>query len=258
MRINLTVKAGPHEGQVFEFQERANFIVGRSERANFRLAVKDNSISRIHFMIEMNPPECRLTDMESTNGTRVNGRKVATADLKDGDLITAGKTTLLVSVIGSDEPMMSSTGTILTAEATSFDALLQPRQHAVRIAAPAGQPPATADYPPQPRPAEKALAIASSVGAALTRLSSARVVRGDKNPTVGSTWLCPACRGRIGNHPQPIPGYQVVCELGRGGMGVVYQAVRTADGELVAIKTIKPAVEPTPVEIDRFLREARS
>ncbi len=63
MRINLTVKAGPHEGQVFEFQERAFFVVGRSDRANFRLPVKDNSISRIHFMIEMNPPQCRLTYM---------------------------------------------------------------------------------------------------------------------------------------------------------------------------------------------------
>jgi len=90
MRINLTVKAGPHEGQVFEFKERANFIVGRSQRANFQLPVKDQSISRIHFMIEMNPPLCRLTDMESTNGTKVNDQKVATADLKDGDLITAG------------------------------------------------------------------------------------------------------------------------------------------------------------------------
>ena len=112
MRINLTVKAGPHAGQVFEFKERANFIVGRSERANFRLAVKDNSISRIHFMIEMNPPQCRLTDMESTNGTKVNGKKVAMADLKDGDLITAGKTILLVSVIGSDEPLAFPTETM--------------------------------------------------------------------------------------------------------------------------------------------------
>jgi eukaryotic-like serine/threonine-protein kinase len=257
MRINLTVKAGPHEGQVFEFKERANFIVGRSERANFRLAVKDNSISRIHFMIEMNPPECRLTDMESTNGTRVNGRKVATADLKDGDLITAGKTTLLVSVIGSDEPMMSSTGTIPTAEATSFDALLQPRPHAVRIAAPAGQPLATADYPPRPRPAKKAPRDCRLCGDGLVETKIGASGSGEQNPTLDAVWLCPACRGRIGNHPQPIPGYQVVCELGRGGMGVVYQAVRTADGELVAIKTIKPAVDPTPVEIDRFLREAR-
>ena len=118
MRINLTVKAGPHEGEVFEFEERAFFIVGRSERANFRLPVKDNSISRIHFMIEMNPPQCRLTDMDSTNGTKVNGQKVAMADLKDGDLITAGKTILLVSVIGSDEPVVSSTETILTSGAS--------------------------------------------------------------------------------------------------------------------------------------------
>jgi hypothetical protein len=47
MRINLTVKAGPHEGQVFEFKERATFIVGRSDRTHFRLPVKDNSISRV-------------------------------------------------------------------------------------------------------------------------------------------------------------------------------------------------------------------
>ena len=156
MRINLTVKAGPHEGQVFEFKERANFIVGRSERANFRLPVKDKSISRIHFMIEMNPPLCRLTDMESTNGTRVNGQKVATADLKDGDLITAGKTVLLVSVIGSDEPLVSPTGTFLTPGAAAVDAPLQPRSHAMRVAAPLGQPPSTADYPSWPRPAGKA------------------------------------------------------------------------------------------------------
>src|SRR5271157_2391387 len=156
MRINLTVKAGPHKGEVFEFQERAFFVVGRSERANFRLPVKDNSISRIHFMIEMNPPQCRLTDMDSTNGTRVNGQKVAMADLKDGDLITAGKTILLVSMIGTDEPLVSSTETILTSGAAAFDAPLQPGPHAVPTAAPSGQPLSMVDYPSRPRPDEKA------------------------------------------------------------------------------------------------------
>src|SRR5208283_2497631 len=151
MRINLTVKAGPHEGEVFEFQERAFFIVGRSERANFRLPVKDTSISRLHFMIEMNPPQCRLTDMDSANG-----QKVAMADLKDGDLITAGKTVLLVSVIGSDEPLVSPTETILTSGAAAFDAPLQPGPHAVPTAAPSGQPLSTVDYPSRPRPDEKA------------------------------------------------------------------------------------------------------
>ena len=37
MQINLAVKAGPHQGAIFEFKERANFVVGRSDRAHFRL-----------------------------------------------------------------------------------------------------------------------------------------------------------------------------------------------------------------------------
>jgi serine/threonine-protein kinase len=48
-----------------------------------------------------------------------------------------------------------------------------------------------------------------------------------------------------------------VRELGRGSMGVVYQALRAADGRLVALKTIKPAVVPSPAETERFLREAQ-
>jgi serine/threonine-protein kinase len=57
--------------------------------------------------------------------------------------------------------------------------------------------------------------------------------------------------------PLPIPGYQIVRELGRGGMGIVYLASRKLDGELVALKTIEPAVGGTPAQIERFLREAR-
>lgn len=87
MRITLTVTEGPHAGQVFTFQEHDNFIVGRSKRAHFRLPLKDKYFSRIHFMVEVNPPHCRLMDMGSTNGTHVNGQKVTMADLKDGDQI---------------------------------------------------------------------------------------------------------------------------------------------------------------------------
>jgi serine/threonine-protein kinase len=40
-------------------------------------------------------------------------------------------------------------------------------------------------------------------------------------------------------------------------MGVVYQAIRASDCGLVALKTIQPAVAPTPVIVERFLREAQ-
>jgi serine/threonine-protein kinase len=39
-------------------------------------------------------------------------------------------------------------------------------------------------------------------------------------------------------------------------MGVVYRATREADGATVALKTILPAVRPTPESVARFLREA--
>ncbi len=209
-------------------------------------------------MIEMNPPQCRLTDMESTNGTRVNGQKVAMADLKDGDLITAGKTTLLVSVIGSDEPLPSPDGDgPYCTDGRSSDGPASPVRHAVPLAATSGQALSTADYPSRPRPAENATRGCRLCGDNLAEGEIGAGGSGGQNANADTVWLCPACRGRIGNHPQPIPGYQVVRELGRGGMGIVYQALRTADGRLVALKTIKPAVDPTPVEIDRFLREAQ-
>jgi serine/threonine-protein kinase len=52
-----------------------------------------------------------------------------------------------------------------------------------------------------------------------------------------------------------VPGYEVLAELGRGGMGAVHKAKRVADGQIVALKTILPATAPHPVALGRFQRE---
>jgi serine/threonine-protein kinase len=53
-----------------------------------------------------------------------------------------------------------------------------------------------------------------------------------------------------------IAGYRIERELGRGGMGVVYLALREADGARVALKTIVPAIKLAPAQVQRFIREA--
>jgi len=99
MKVVLEVIEGPHRGRTFAFEGHDHFIVGRASCAHFRLPKQDPYFSRVHFMIEVNPPCCRLVDAGSTNGTRVNGQRVASADLQHGDLIQGGDTVLRVSLV---------------------------------------------------------------------------------------------------------------------------------------------------------------
>lgn len=52
--------------------------------------------------------------------------------------------------------------------------------------------------------------------------------------------------------------YEIVEELGRGGMGVVYKGYEPALGRYVAIKELSPALAHDDNLVERFLREARS
>src|SRR5262249_3233040 len=75
--------------------------------------------------------------------------------------------------------------------------------------------------------------------------------------TVGVSKVLPERSGTTGPVLLPtIPGLRLVSELGRGGMGIVYLAVRESDGTDVAVKTVLPAVRDNPKLVQRFLREA--
>ncbi|MFW5856668.1 MAG: serine/threonine-protein kinase [Planctomycetota bacterium] len=54
-----------------------------------------------------------------------------------------------------------------------------------------------------------------------------------------------------------IPGYEILEELGKGGMGTVYKGIHTASGKAVAIKVLAPRLARQKDFLKRFHREAR-
>jgi hypothetical protein len=58
--------------------------------------------------------------------------------------------------------------------------------------------------------------------------------------------------------PRPFGAYTLLREVGRGSMGVVYEAVHRELGRTVALKVLRPGYDVEPVALERFRREARA
>jgi len=76
--------------------ERGRLVIGRSRECDIRLA--DPNVSRKHAEIRQEGSNFYVVDLESTNGTEVNGRRARRARLEHGDTILLGSTELVFQV----------------------------------------------------------------------------------------------------------------------------------------------------------------
>ena len=228
VRIEIQVTSGPLAGRRFEFDRQDTWVCGRSTEVQMSLA-GDGAISRQHFMLEVEPPRVRLTDLGSRNGTYVNnvrfggtdpaapGTRVAangarTTLLADGDEIAAGASRMRVrietaSVTGVVTARCPLCGSAL--EAGEVETLCPACVEQLKV-----------------HPFQKIRRMLLSVLERLTGI----------------------------DHPE-LPGFDITGELGRGGMARVFRAVNRRTGATVAIKVILPEMASNPLGLQLFKRE---
>ena len=95
--VKLTFLNGRRHAAV-KITKHRRYAVGSGTEAQLRLFPKDSSVSGLHFAIELNPSGCSIADLGSATGTFVNGRKIATAELHDGDTIQVGTIQIFVAL----------------------------------------------------------------------------------------------------------------------------------------------------------------
>ncbi len=218
--VIFSVTAGPMKGKAFEFTEHDTFLFGRAEECHCRLP-DDGQVSRRHFIVEVNPPDARVRDFGSLNGTHVNGKKIGSrekgetpeqgqrrktpeVDLKDGDTLKAGQTEFAVKIVGAaaDGPLLCSRcGKDVRSEAGN-------RRVGAYICSACRQ------------------SLQIDPGAALLEMLAKEA---EGKPGAG-------LKGKEGG--PAVSGFRIGKRLGIGGFGAVYLAEREADGQPVAIKVM--------------------
>ena len=95
MPLFLKILQGPGVGQVLSIPPGQPLSFGRSSGADF--AFEDPLLSRKHCAVEVRGELCRIVDLQSRNGTYVNGQQIGAVLLHPGDRIKIGGVVLEVS-----------------------------------------------------------------------------------------------------------------------------------------------------------------
>ena len=90
--VTIRIIDGANRGEMFD-AIATPITIGREEGNTIQL--KDERVSRFHLRIQQDHDDLVLTDLDSTNGSRVNNEEVQLKILRPGDVISIGRSSLL-------------------------------------------------------------------------------------------------------------------------------------------------------------------
>jgi hypothetical protein len=102
--VTFLVLEGVDKGRVYRSMP-VPVTIGREEGNAVRL--NDERVSRYHAKIQTEDGDVILTDLDSTNGTRVNGAAIQIRRLRAGDQVSIGRTLLLYGTMEEIEARRS-------------------------------------------------------------------------------------------------------------------------------------------------------
>lgn len=120
-QITLQVIDGADRGKVYG-DLSTPVTIGREEGNSIQL--NDERISRFHLKIQDDQSKLVLTDLESTNGTKVNGEDISLRILRYGDMISLGCSVL---VFGSQSQIAERLASLRN-DASPIDRTLSPEE----------------------------------------------------------------------------------------------------------------------------------
>jgi len=116
MSVLLRILDGPQAGSSLELREGQRVLLGRGDEADLR--VLDSWASRLHCAVACRPDGVFVEDLNTKNGTYVNGKQVDKARVADGSLIQLGTTTVQVLVHATQRTVVASVSLPLRSKAT--------------------------------------------------------------------------------------------------------------------------------------------
>ncbi len=102
----LVIENGPDKGRYVVVSDKGTVIIGRDSSTGLQL--HDTMASRMHFKIETREDGYWILDLDSMNGTLLNGKPLQESRLAYGDLVKVGET--LFSFVSEEGPAGELTG----------------------------------------------------------------------------------------------------------------------------------------------------